>query len=280
MAYKSGVQVLIPVEDIILGKNTRWDGIDQDKAEEYATSFEKVGQLQPVIVRPANGDKVELVLGFTRHAAAVIYNERNPDKPMKLKCVQVNCNAEEALEKNIIENRMRSDPTPMDDAYAQRRLREEFMWPDAKIAEFYQIAPSRVSQLKRLLSLSKKVQMQVHKRELSFRAAMELSGIENPDEVVAEEEAAVEEPSDAPHSNGKQRKKRSLSTRVLDKVREKKIERGGAVSRSLANVKNDLNEWIEALDGERRDLCKALLKYISGGLKAETMRKKIADLVK
>ena len=91
---------------------------------------------KPVQVRKVADNRVQLVLGYRRHRAALLYNLRHPDNPMKLKCVVVTVNDEEAFRRNIVENKQRAETTPIDDAFNQRRLREEFGWTDARIAEF------------------------------------------------------------------------------------------------------------------------------------------------
>lgn len=283
---KSGVQILLDPAEIQAKKNTRWDGAELNPldVEEKCQSFEKHGQLQPVRVRK-NGDKVELIFGFTRHAAAMLFNERHPDKPMKLKCVATSCNAEEALQESIVENRSRKNTTPMDDAFAQKRLREEHGWNDAQIAELYKTSASMVAKLKHLLSLSKSEQMQVHLREISFDAAMQLASLSEADraEIAAADEKVEQEPAGAglmasPKMNG--HKKPTKSQRIKKAVRDKKIDKGGKQGRTLSEVRKFLDALQEksatGADGDKVNrLCKLFLKFIEGGLRDDTMENKL-----
>ena len=76
--------------------NGRWTPHDGEAVEDMAKSFEAEGQLQPVQVRKVADNRVQLVLGYRRHRASLLYNQRHPDSPMKLKCVVVTVNDEEA----------------------------------------------------------------------------------------------------------------------------------------------------------------------------------------
>jgi ParB family chromosome partitioning protein len=244
--------------------NGRWTPHDAEVVEDMARSFEAEGQLQPVQVRKVADNRVQLVLGYRRHRAAVLHKQRHPDSPMKLKCVVVTVNDEEAFRRNIVENKQRAETTPIDDAFNQRRLREEFGWTDARIAEFYNLTPPYVGLLKKLLMLPTAAQLHVHKRELSVQAAAALADLPAEEQKQA---LASQQPGE------------SLSRSVVKQVREKKIARGGKQSRSLAEVRS----FLEGLTGpaERpqvKDLCGLLLEYIQGRLADDTMAQRLSAL--
>src|SRR5262249_10183431 len=146
----------------------------------------------------------------------------------------------------------RAETTPIDDAFNQRRLREEFGWTDARIAEFYGMTSSYVGLLKKLLMLPTAAQLHVHNRELSVQAAAALAGLP-----AGEQKQAL-----ASHQPGE-----SLPKPVVKQVRKKKIARGGQQPRPRAEARSSL----EGLTGpaERpqvKDLCDLLLEYIQGRL--------------
>jgi ParB-like chromosome segregation protein Spo0J len=81
---------IAPNEIIVDNKlNDRWEPHDEEAVQSLAKSFSEEGQLQPVQVRRVHDNKVQLVMGYRRHAAAVEFNIRHPDTPMKLKVVVV-----------------------------------------------------------------------------------------------------------------------------------------------------------------------------------------------
>ena len=96
---------------------------------------------------------------------------------MKLKCCVSIMNDEEALRRSIMENRERSETTPMDDAYNQRRLREECGWTDVRISDFYKVSPPYVAVLKKLLLLPTDIQLRVHTKQISVQAAIALADL-------------------------------------------------------------------------------------------------------
>ena len=124
---------LILPENIVVNKadNGRAIPHSQEEIEALAHSIIDHGQQQPVVVRRIEDKKVALVSGYGRYKAVRHINAvLRPDVPVKLQCKVVDCNPEEAFVRNIVENNERAATTPVDDAHNQRRLREEFGWPE------------------------------------------------------------------------------------------------------------------------------------------------------
>lgn len=244
--------------------NGRWMPHDEASVAELVSSYETVGQLQPVQIRKIADNKVSLVMGYRRWKAAVKFNELHPDKPMKLKCVLSSLNAEEALVRNIAENRERKETTCVDDAYNMRRLREEYGWADSKIAEFYKVTAPYVSQLKKLLTLSLDLQRKVHNKALSLESALALADLTEEEQAEALAEASAEGGS---------------STKNVKKaVRKKKVKKGQKQARSLSEVR----EYLEGLTGPA-DACKPLaelfLSFIGGSITDDDMTTALNGIV-
>ncbi len=202
------------------------------------------GQLEPVQVRKISGTEgkpLQLVLGYRRYWACVAYNAKHPDAPMKLKCIVVTINDEEAFRRNIVENRVRKACSPIDDAYNQDRLRTGFGWIDARIAEFYEITPAYVSQLKKLLTLPTKTQQLVHGKKLSFEAAILMADLPADEQEKVLTELQTEG---------------NLGTKnVKGKVRKAKQKKG----KSLARTMSDMRDYFEGLTGPaEKDSLRAL----------------------
>jgi ParB/RepB/Spo0J family partition protein len=288
--FKRNNEFLINPDQIDLGQNGRWQPHPPEAIEEMYRSFRTERQLQAVEVRKMPGGKVQLVLGYRRLLAARLYNQRHPDQPMMLRAKIVTCNDEEALRRNVTENRVRSGTSAIDDAHNQRRFREEFGWEEAKIAEFYGVTPSYVGKLAKLLMLPFDVQMRVHNREIPVKTAIsmtELSPEEQREVLVAAPptngaalpEAPDEEPGDAAPRPATAAD--SVSAAVTKKVREKKIKAGGATTRSLREVK----DFVEGLSGpaEPKRLqawCRQMLWFIQGKTTDDDMAKYLRELLK
>lgn len=245
--------------------NGRWQPHTDEAVEQMVKSFEEEGQLQAVQVRRVHDNKVQLVLGYRRFAAARLYNQRHPDQPLKLKCKVVLVNDEEAFRRNVVENRERAECSPIDDAHNQRRLREVFGWTDARIAEFYHVSPAQVCTLKKLLALPSDVQGLVHGRTLSVQAATGLADLPT----VEQKQILV-----AGQAEG------LTSQKVVKQVRERKIDRGKGQARSLAEVR----AFLEGLTGPAeaapvKQFAEDFLKFIQGKVKDNTMQQSIRKLL-
>ena len=269
--------------------NGRWEPHDEEAVKALAKSYEEEGQLQAVQVRKVADNRVQLVMGYRRHAAAVEFNKRHPDKPMKLKAVVVTINDEEAFRRNIVENRERRETTPIDDAYNQRRLRENFGWNDTRIAAFYGVTAPYVGLLKKLLSLPTDTQKLVHGRQLSVKAAAALTELTPEEQQKALEpmpelapvqvDSAQVDSAPVQSTEATPVAAANLSSRVVKAVRAAKIEKGGKQARSLAEVR----KFFEGLTGpgekaQMKALAEVMLKFIQGRLADKTMEHKLNDL--
>ena len=273
---------MLPPEGITANEaeNGRWVGYSEESIAELVASYESVGQLQPVQVRRLPDGGVALVLGFRRWLAAKRYNELHPDKPMRLKCVLSTLNQEESLIRNITENRERRATTAIDDAHNQRRLVEDYGWTTARVAEFYRCSTTQISNLRKLLTLSREIQLQVHGGEITVAAAMVLADLPEDKRAAVLASAAEpvpvvedDEPKTTPASE-KEAKRREKEKRKRAKEKSKKIvsaarvtkEKGkGGVARKLAEVR----EFFLGVTGPAEELSlqnlgSAVLAYIGG----------------
>ncbi len=256
-----------PAYILVTARNGRAFPHDEEAIAKRCKSFEQEGQLQAVVVRKVEDNKLELVAGYCRHAAALLFNKLHPDTPMKLNVIVKEMNDEEAFRKNIVENQEREGTTPVDDAFNQRRLREEFHWIDARIAEFYGCNPSYVSQLKKLLTLETKIQIMVHKKRMALQAALALADLSAEDRLAALAEVESSE--------------EGVSTESVTKaVRERKISKGKGQARTLKNVR----DYFEGLTGPAeldgvQSLGELMLKFIGGKIKESTMTKRLNNLL-
>jgi ParB family chromosome partitioning protein len=85
----------------------------------------------------------------------------------------------EILEQQLVENLLREDLKPMDQAYAFSQLMELNGWNGKQTAEALNISASKVSRSLALLDLPKDVQQRVIDGELAARSAYEVSKLPN-----------------------------------------------------------------------------------------------------
>ncbi len=85
----------------------------------------------------------------------------------------------EILEQQLIENLLREDLKPVEEARAFQRLMELNEWNGKQVAEALRVPASHVSRSLALLKLPPDIQHQVDAGEISARAAYELSKLDN-----------------------------------------------------------------------------------------------------
>lgn len=151
---------------------------------EMAMSIYDNQQRQPVECRRVGVDKrLQLTLGFTRTAACRLIRDgftgtdgiERVDANFMLKVLVVDCNDEQALKNNIVENAHRNWTTDIDDAHNQNMLREKYGYSNEDIAKLYQQkTTAKVIRLQGLLQLTKEEQLLVHEGKLSTTAALDL----------------------------------------------------------------------------------------------------------
>ncbi len=165
-----------------------------------AVSLLDYGQLQPCIARRIKDDKVQLVAGFTRAAAARLIRDgftdeegqQRHDADFMLQVRIQDMNDEDAFVRNVVENCRRNETSPIDDAHNQQRLRHNYGRNDAEIARLYQCSPNKVGHLRRLLMLPNELQALVHSGKMSVSSALDMLGLPDSDRDLALKAAMLE----------------------------------------------------------------------------------------
>ncbi|MDX2074168.1 MAG: ParB/RepB/Spo0J family partition protein [Alphaproteobacteria bacterium] len=150
---------------------------DEGALTELAESIQKNGIMQPIIVRPGAGSKLEIVAGERRWRAA---------KLAGLETVPViirEISNKQALELALVENIQRRDLGPLEEALGYQRLIEEFDYTQEELAGTVGKSRSHIANLLRLLSLPDEVKTMLEKGELTMGHARALLTSENPVEL-------------------------------------------------------------------------------------------------
>ena len=145
---------------------------DEASLERLAKSLKEKGQLNPIGVRWADKHgKWMIVHGERRWRAARLAGQ-----------AKIECRFEEddtvldhALERQLIENCLREDLKPIEEAKAFAQLMERNGWTGKQLAEELQMAPAKVSRALALLKLPEEIQTQVASENIPARTAYELS---------------------------------------------------------------------------------------------------------
>lgn len=148
----------------------------EEELEALAQSVREKGVLQPLLVRPLEGEEAayELVAGERRWRAAQragLHQVPVLVRPMS---------NVEALEIALIENLQREDLTALEEADAYRRLTGEFGRTQSAVAAALGKSRSHVANTLRLLSLPESVRRRLEEGALSAGHARALLGAEDP----------------------------------------------------------------------------------------------------
>ena len=151
---------------------------DEEALVSLTSSVVAVGVLQPVLVRPTDGGRFELIAGERRWRAA---------KRAGLQTVPALVRSvadADALEQALVENLHREDLNPLEEAAAYQQLMEDFGLTQEQVANRVGKSRSAVTNTLRLFQLPPSVQKLVAERKLSAGHARALLG--SPDRLFQE----------------------------------------------------------------------------------------------
>jgi ParB family chromosome partitioning protein len=163
----------LPIEFIQPGKYQPRQEITEQELEELASSIKTHGIMQPILVRPVTDNHYEIVAGERRWRAAQLAAIGHI--PVVIKAADDQTAAQMAL----IENLQREDLNPMEMAVAFERLAREFGFTHQQISEAVHKSRVTVTNLMRLLKLSKEVKTLLARDDIEMghaRALLALSG--------------------------------------------------------------------------------------------------------
>jgi ParB family chromosome partitioning protein len=158
---------------------------DEELLLELADSIKEHGVVQPVVVRPLNDQdgRYILVLGERRLRASKLAGKDT------IPALVRTLSPQQAAEMTVLENVVREDLNPLEQAEAFRVLSKQFHLTQAQIAERIGVSRETVSNYMRLLRLPQKVMGYMLEDRLSFSDAREILRLEKEEhiEMVAEE---------------------------------------------------------------------------------------------
>lgn len=163
----------LAVSRIRPGKYQPRTKMDQEALAELASSIKSQGLMQPLLVRPVERDRYELIAGERRWRAAQMAGL--DEVPALVRDVP----DEAALAMALIENIQRENLNPMEEASGLQRLIDEFKMSHEQAADAVGRSRSATTNLLRLLKLTKQVQAMVMEGVLDMghaRAILSLDG--------------------------------------------------------------------------------------------------------
>ena len=175
----------LPVARIRPGRYQPRTRMDQEALAELAASIQSQGLMQPVLVRPVDRERYELIAGERRWRAAQMAGLQ--EIPALVREVA----DESALAMSMIENIQRENLNPMEEAAGLQRLVDEFRMTHEQAADAVGRSRSATTNLLRLLRLSKPVQGMVMEGVLEMGHARALLALEGARQIEAAKRIAA-----------------------------------------------------------------------------------------
>jgi ParB family chromosome partitioning protein len=170
----SNVQEL-PIGSIVANPRQPRKAFDDNSLRDLAQSLKRSGLLQPVVVR-RHGQQFQIVVGERRWRAAGMAGMSH------IPAVVREATDAETLELALVENLLREDLNPMEEAEAYQRLLGEFDWTQEDLGERVGKDRSSVANCLRLLKLPELIQDDLRAGRLTMGHARALLSLDSPAE--------------------------------------------------------------------------------------------------
>ncbi|MEC7828448.1 MAG: ParB/RepB/Spo0J family partition protein [Actinomycetota bacterium] len=152
----------IPLEAIVVNQLQPRKVFEDEALKVLADSIQRFGVLQPVVVRPSDGDKpYELIAGERRWRASELAGKRT------VPAIVRNSNEESSLVEALVENLHRQDLNPLEEAAAFRQLLDDFGVTHSELGDRLGKGRATISNSIRLLELPADAQAAIAERKIT-----------------------------------------------------------------------------------------------------------------
>lgn len=165
----------LPIDAIAPNPQQPRKDFDDKALQDLAASLRQSGVLQPVVVRRL-GDGYQLIVGERRWRAAKLAGIT------RIPAVIREVSDAQSLELALVENLLREDLNPMEEAEAYQRLLAEFGWTQEELAQRVARDRSSVANCLRLLKLPELIQADLRAGRLTMGHARALLSLDSPAE--------------------------------------------------------------------------------------------------
>src|SRR5216683_509597 len=173
---ESGTTTLeLPIDSISPNPQQPRKAFDDKALHDLAASLKQSGVLQPVVVRRL-GDGYQLIVGERRWRAAKLAGIT------RIPALIREASDAQSLELALVENLLREDLNPMEEAEAYQRLLTEFTWTQEELGQRVGKDRSSVANCLRLLKLPELIQADLRAGRLTMGHARALLSLASPAE--------------------------------------------------------------------------------------------------
>jgi len=198
----------LAIDSIIANANQPRKAFDNTALHELSESLKRTGVLQPIVVRRC-GQQFQIVVGERRWRAAQMAGLT------RIPAVIREASDAQTLELALVENLLREDLNPMEEAEAYQRLLTEFAWTQEELGQRIGKDRSSVANCLRLLKLPELIQADLRAGRLTMGHARALLSLPSPaDQLKLREEILAHSWSVRTTEEGVQRKQRLAPRRI------------------------------------------------------------------
>jgi ParB family chromosome partitioning protein len=173
----AGAPSSLAISQLQAGKYQPRTRMDEGALNELAASIKTQGIMQPVLVRPVDGGRYEIIAGERRFRAAQLAGLE--EIPVLVREVDDQAAAAMAL----IENIQREDLNPLEEAQGIARLISDFDFTHEQAATAVGRSRSAVSNLLRLVNLAQPVQTMLMAGDIDMGHARALLSVDNASQI-------------------------------------------------------------------------------------------------
>lgn len=173
----AGAPSALPISQLQAGKYQPRTRMDEGALNELAASIKSQGVMQPVLVRPVDGSRYEIIAGERRFRAAQLAGL--DEIPVLVREVDDQAAAAMAL----IENMQREDLNPLEEAQGIARLISDFNFTHEQAASAVGRSRSAVSNLLRLVNLAQPVQTMLMAGDIDMGHARALLSVDSASQI-------------------------------------------------------------------------------------------------
>lgn len=227
----------IPIKDLHPDPNQPRKHMDENELKELVSSIKKHGVLQPILFRLDHGKRI-IVSGERRYQASKLA------KKDTIPAIFTDGNASEIA---LVENLLRVDLTPIEEAEGLQRLQDEAKYNNKELASVIGKAESTISEILSLNKLPEKIRDEIrNSKDYSRRQLVEVAKGKDEKEI---------------KKLFKSLQKKNTSRDLLRDKRHRDVE---AVFKTMINgLSTKLNEVnLNELEADKRDTIKAELSKL------------------
>lgn len=167
----------VPVGSVQPNRKQPRQVFDEEEMDELVHSVREIGVLQPVVVRPIEDGRYELIMGERRWRASQAAGRET------VPAVVRNTSDEDLLRDALLENIHRSQLNPLEEAGAYRQLLEDFGISQEELSRRIGRSRPQISNTLRLMNLPPAAQRRVAAGVLSSGHARALLSLETEDQM-------------------------------------------------------------------------------------------------